>query len=288
LYLYLNGEMISSEQATISIFDHGYLYGVGLFETFRTYNGHPFLLENHLDRLAQGCQQVGMIWEREVECVKEQIAALLQKNQLEDGYFRLNVSAGSQPIGLPSQPYTDLTEALFVKALPPRAAQKRLSTVKTKRNTPEGPYRLKSHHYLNNILAKQEAPLDAEGVFLTAEGKVAEGIVSNLFFIRQGELFTPSLSTGILNGITRECVLHLAKKLDLQVHQGEYDLAFAQEAEEVFVTNSIQEIMPVIQWDGQTYDQPTEASVTYRLKQQYDRYKERIHRIDEMNDQSAE
>jgi 4-amino-4-deoxychorismate lyase len=282
LYLYLNGEMVAGEQATISIFDHGYLYGVGLFETFRTYNGHPFLLDNHLDRLALGCEQVGMIWEKDTERVKEQIATLLKKNQLEDGYFRLNVAAGSQPIGLPSQPYTNLTEALFVKELPSRAIQKRLSTVKTKRNTPEGPHRLKSHHYLNNILAKQEAPLDAEGVFLTAEGKVAEGIVSNLFFIRQGELFTPSLSTGILNGITRECVLHLAKKLDLYVHQGEYDLAFAQEADEVFVTNSIQEIMHVIQWDKKTYASQNEANVTQRIKQEYDRYKERIHRIDEI------
>jgi 4-amino-4-deoxychorismate lyase len=282
VYLYLNGEMVESEQATISIFDHGYLYGVGLFETFRTYNGHPFLLENHLDRLELGCQQVGMVWQRDAERVKGQITALLQKNELEDGYFRLNVSAGSQPIGLPSQPYTNLTEALFVKELPPEVKQKKLVTVQTKRNTPEGSQRLKSHHYLNNILAKKEVPLDAEGVLLTAEGKVAEGIVSNLFFIRQGELFTPSLSTGILNGITRECVLHLASKLGLHVHEGEYDLSFAQEADEVFVTNSIQEIMPVFQWDEQGYGLQNETSVTQRIKQKYDRYKARIHNIEEI------
>jgi 4-amino-4-deoxychorismate lyase len=282
VYLYLNGEIVTSELATISIFDHGYLYGVGLFETFRTYNGHPFLLENHLDRLELGCKQVGMVWERDTERVKEQITTLLQSNQLEDGYFRLNVSAGSQPIGLPSEPYTRLTEALFVKELPQRITEKRLSTVKTKRNTPEGSQRLKSHHYLNNILAKQETPLNAEGVFLTAQGKVAEGIVSNLFFIRQGELFTPALTTGILNGITRECVLHLANKLGLHVHQGEYDLVFAREADEVFVTNSIQEIMPVIQWDEQVYASQNEVSLTQRIKQEYDRYKERIHRIDEI------
>jgi 4-amino-4-deoxychorismate lyase len=282
VYLYLNGEMVASEHATISIFDHGYLYGVGLFETFRTYNGHPFLLENHLDRLELGCEQVGMVWVRDTERIREQITTLLQSNQLEDGYFRLNVSAGSQPIGLPSEPYTRLTEALFVKELPQRITEKRLSTVKTKRNTPEGSQRLKSHHYLNNILAKQETPLNAEGVFLTAQGKVAEGIVSNLFFIRQGELFTPALTTGILNGITRECVLHLANKLGLHVHQGEYDLVFAREADEVFVTNSIQEIMPVIQWDEQVYASQNEVSLTQRIKQEYDRYKERIHRIDEI------
>jgi 4-amino-4-deoxychorismate lyase len=282
VYLYLNGDIIVSEQATISIFDHGYLYGVGLFETFRTYNGHPFLIDNHLDRLELGCQQVGMEWQRDAERVKRQISALLQKNELEDGYFRLNVSAGSQPIGLPSQPYTNLTEALFVKALPPEVKEKKLVTVQTKRNTPEGTQRLKSHHYLNNIMAKKEAPLDAEGVFLTAQGKVAEGIVSNLFFIKKGEMFTPSLSTGILNGITRECVLYIANKLGIHVHEGEYDLAFAQEAEEIFVTNSIQEIMPVSQWDKQKYRQLNVRNTTLKIKQEYDRYKTEIHHIKEI------
>jgi 4-amino-4-deoxychorismate lyase len=273
LYLFLNGEIVPSEQAKISIFDHGYLYGVGLFETFRTYDGTPFLLEDHLDRLAEGCQQVGMLWERDDVRVKEQISTLLRINGLTDGYFRFNVSAGPQPIGLPSSPYSNLTETLFVKELPPAVKEKKLFTVQTRRNTPEGTSRLKSHHYLNNILAKQEAPSDAEGVLLTAQDKVAEGIASNLFFVQQGELYTPSLSTGILNGITRECVIHLAKKQGIRVHLGEYDLSFAQQSDEVFVTNSIQEIMSVTQWDEWTFHKQGEASVTQMLKQLYDRYK---------------
>lgn len=282
MFIYLNGEVLSSENAMISIFDHGYLYGVGLFETFRTYHGQPFLLEDHLDRLEQGCVQVGMIWERNDQRIKDQISSLLHLNGLEDGYFRFNLSAGAQPIGLPNELYTNLTEALFIKELPPPIEQKRLVTVQTRRNTPEGSTRLKSHHYLNNILAKREAPLNAEGVLLTANNKIAEGIVSNLFFIRNGELFTPALSTGILAGITREWVIQLAHKSGITVHQGEYEVPFAQESDEVFMTNSIQEIVPVSHWDDQVYQCRKEKSLTLQLKKLYDQYKDQVHTIQEL------
>jgi 4-amino-4-deoxychorismate lyase len=282
MFIYLNGEVLSSEKAMISIFDHGYLYGVGLFETFRTYRGQPFLLGNHLDRLQEGCEQVGMLWERNDQRIKDQISSLLHLNGLEDGYFRFNLSAGAQPIGLPNEPYINLTEALFIKELPKTVEQKRLVTVQTKRNTPEGSSRLKSHHYLNNILAKREAPLNAEGVLLTANNKVAEGIVSNLFFVREGELFTPSLSTGILAGITREWVIQLAYKSGIMIHQGEYDLPFAQEADEVFTTNSIQEIVPVSYWDDRAYQFQNEKSITQQLQKLYAQYKEQVQTIQEL------
>lgn len=270
--MYLNQQLISSENAQISIFDHGYLYGVGLFETFRTYNGFPFLLGEHLKRLELGCQQVGMHWRKDIARLQEQISHLLKYNQVQDGYFRYNVSAGAHPIGLPAEVYTDLTEALFMKELPAPVSAKKLVTVETRRNTPEGSFRLKSHHYLNNIVAKREAPPDAEGVFLTSSGKVAEGIVSNIFFVKQGVLYTPSLSTGILNGITRNFILKMAQKLQLEVEQGEYDLSQAKDADEVFVTNSIQEIVPIYQWDEHLYD-GSQESISRLLKDSYDRYK---------------
>lgn len=282
MFIYLNGEVLSSEKAMISIFDHGYLYGVGLFETFRTYQGQPFLLENHLDRLAESCEQVGMIWERNDQRIKDQITSLLHLNGLEEGYFRFNLSAGAHPIGLPSEPYLNLTEALFIKELPTALKQKRLVTVQTRRNTPEGSVRFKSHHYLNNILARREAPLNAEGVLLTASDKVAEGIVSNLFFVQNGELFTPSLSTGILAGITREWVIQLARKIGITIHQGEYELSFAQESDEVFITNSIQEIVSVSHWDDQVYQAGKEESLTQQLKRLYDQYKNQVHTIQEL------
>lgn len=282
MYIYLNGELTPSDQAKISIFDHGYLYGVGLFETFRTYGGHPFLVYNHQERLAQSCGQIGMNWKRDDRQLLEQVKRLLEVNGLEDGYFRFNVSAGPKAIGLPHDPYDQLTEALFVKELAPPVRQKQLYTLSIPRNTPEGSQRLKSHHYLNNILAKQETPLDAEGVFLTTDKKVAEGIVSNLFFIHAGELHTPSLSTGILEGITRKWVCKAAHLLKISIHQGEYDVSFAQEADEVFVTNSIQEIVPVYRWGDYVY-QLQKNNITAKLKEVYDHCKYTLDHVDQLH-----
>lgn len=281
MYLYLNGELIQSEEAKISIFDHGYLYGIGLFETFRTYAGHPFLLGNHLERLADSCQQIGLVWQKDERLLKEQIARLLAVNELSDGYFRYNLSAGPHPIGLRREKYQNLTEALFVKALPPPATQKRLYTVSIPRNTPEGVVRIKSHHYLNNLLAYREAPPDTEGVFLTKEGYVAEGVVSNLFFVKAGQVYTPSISMGILAGITRQWVLKAAQLAGLQVHEGAYSLSFAQEAEEVFMTNSIQEIVAVSEWDDHRYSLQ-EAKVSKQLKEIYDHHKFSLAHVDEL------
>ncbi|GAA0353680.1 aminodeoxychorismate lyase [Bacillus horti] len=269
MYVYLNHELTAEENAKISIFDHGYLYGIGLFETFRTYRGKPFLLEEHMQRLAFACQEIGLEWKQDLPRLRAEITDLLTQNGLEDGYFRYNVAAGAYPIGLPSAPYQSLTEALFVKALPEPSGEKVLTTLSLRRNTPEGSIRFKSHHYMNNILAKQETPLGAEGVFLTKEGYVAEGLVSNLFFVREDELYTPALETGILNGITREFVVELADEWHIPVHEGFFSLEFAQQADQVFVTNSIQEIVPVTRWDHIEYAPHGKGSVGEKLREHY-------------------
>jgi 4-amino-4-deoxychorismate lyase len=265
VYHFLDQQLVTEEEAKISLFDHGYLYGVGLFETFRTYEGVPFLLERHLDRLEEACHWIGLQWQRDGQKIREQIRILLGKNDLRDGYFRFNVAAGPSPLGLPTGDYEQVREALLVKPLPPPSTDKKLYTVRLRRNTPEAPLRFKSHHYLNNILAKRETPADREGVFLTADGMLAEGLVSNLFFVKEGCLYTPSLSTGILNGITRQLVLRLAEEMGLFVQEGEYLLEEAQAAEEVFVTNSIQELVPVSEWDHIVYALDR-ARITRRLQ----------------------
>src|SRR5690606_1400353 len=142
---------------------------------------------------------------------KEQIQTLLTINGLQDGYFRYNLSAGVEPIGLPRQTYQQITEALFVKQLPPAVNSKHLYTVSIPRNTPEGESRLKSHHYVHNLLALRQPPPPAEGVLLTKAGIVVEVVVSNLFCAKEGERYTPSLSTGRLAGITRSRVLTAAR-----------------------------------------------------------------------------
>lgn len=258
----INGVITPTEQAVVSVMDHGFLYGMGLFETFRTYRGRPFLLDKHMRRLQAGCQSLGIQWNETADQVCQQIAELMQANQLAEAYIRYTVSAGEDILGLPSGPYTQPTIVIYAKPLPPALqgnAQERLSgkskslrRLHTVRNTPEGDIRLKSLHYMNSILGKRELALyndqpstSVEGLMLTAEGHLAEGIVSNLFFVQEDCLYTPSVDTGILPGITRSYIIELAEQLELPVEKGLYNWQQLQRADEIFMTNSIQELVPI-------------------------------------------
>jgi 4-amino-4-deoxychorismate lyase len=262
----VNGSIYQEQEAVISVYDHGFLYGLGLFETFRTYAGEPFLLEEHLARLTEGCIQLGIDFAPEEQRVRQLLALLLGENNLQDAYFRYTLSAGVDILGLPASTYQNATEIVYIKPLLPKddsvyVRGKSLQLLKLPRNTPEGPYRMKSFHYMNNILAKRELQSyawasGAEGLMLTEEGYVAEGIVSNVFFVKNGVCYTPSLDTGILPGITRAFVLRLAKLHHFSVKEGLYRWEDLSAADEIFFVNSIQEIVPVTQLfipDGQAY-----------------------------------
>jgi 4-amino-4-deoxychorismate lyase len=251
----LNGSLCDEKEAVVSVYDHGFLYGMGLFETFRTYQGKAFLLQEHLERLKQGCRELSIELNTEMLYWTQQVSLLLAANHLEDGYFRISVSAGTELLGLPSEPYRNPTVILYVKPLPSWDKQlyangKPLQLLRLRRNSPEGALRLKSFHYMNNILAKRELAeypwaIGAEGVFLNEAGHLAEGIVSNVFFIKQGKCCTPQLTTGILPGITRELVIEIAGLMGLSVEQGLYSWEDLVAADEIFMTNSIQELVPV-------------------------------------------
>ncbi|MBT2688738.1 aminodeoxychorismate lyase [Bacillus sp. ISL-47] len=279
MYIYLNGDVIKKEEAAISPFDHGFLYGMGLFETFRVYNGHPFLLDDHLDRLNQGLEVLNIEASFTRGQVAEALDKLLEKNGFKNAYIRMNVSAGTGEIGLQTDAYKKPNTIIFCKPLPPRMPrqEKRAVRLKIPRNTPEGEERLKSHHYLNNILAKREAGKDPdiEGVFLTKEGFLAEGVVSNLFWIKDHLLFTPSIETGILNGITRKFVIRLAEAMGLSVREGLYRPEDVWKANEAFVTNSIQEIVPISSFDGHPLP-GLSGEITSKLLSYYERQCERL------------
>jgi 4-amino-4-deoxychorismate lyase len=250
-----NGALCASDKAVVSVYDHGFLYGIGLFETFRTYGGKPFLLEEHLDRMAEGCKELGIVYEADTERLRALIAQLLQANSLTDAYFRLSVSAGEEALGLPAGDYGKPQEIVYVKPLPDRDPAlyengRALQLLSTRRNTPEGEVRLKSFHYMNPILGRRELlrypwAAGAEGLFLDDCGFVAEGIVSNVFFVLDGVLCTPTLETGILPGLTRDWVLRTAPRSVIMAEEGYYSWEALLEAEEIFLTNSIQELVPV-------------------------------------------
>jgi 4-amino-4-deoxychorismate lyase len=285
MYLYLNGDIVHQSEAVISPFDHGYLYGMGVFETFRTYDGHPFLLKDHLNRLSQGLKELNIEADLNEERIRWTISELLKKNDLKDAYCRFNVSGGPGEIGLKTTPYEEPTVILFQKELPPSAPLKEKEGVflKLRRNTPETGERLKSHHYLNNMSAKREigATVDKEGIFLTKEGFLCEGITSNLFWVKGGELYTPSVETGLLNGITRQFLLTLADRLNIPVQVGLFEKKEMIEADEVFFTNSVQEIIPVNKMDSIRLP-GRHGKFVGLLHEQYTKYTRHLNSIQEM------
>jgi 4-amino-4-deoxychorismate lyase len=280
----LNGSLCNEKEALISVYDHGFLYGMGLFETFRTYQGKAFLLEEHLERLEQSCKTLSIRFDHKLNYWEKLIEQLLKVNHLQDGYFRLSISAGTDLLGLPSEPYNNPTAILYVKPLPAIDKSlyehgKPLQLLHLRRNTPEGALRMKSFHYMNNIMAKRELAdypwaVGAEGLFLNESGALAEGIVSNVFFIRQGRCYTPQLDTGILAGITRQWVVGIADQLKLPMEQGIYSWQDLLEADEIFLTNSIQELVPVsvlfdLEGRQQQISQGKIGRITHELLQQY-------------------
>ena len=287
----LNGLIVDAGEAVISVYDHGFLYGLGLFETFRTYGGRKsYLLERHLHRLRGNCAELGIPFRMKDEEVRSWVRELLAANGLQEGYIRLTVSAGVEELGLPSADYSEPSVILMAKTLPEMNDDillrgRELRLLRTRRNSPEGATRSKSLHYMNNILAKREllglgkgmsndAAGDGanssfsrrsgsefasshgnterippspgtEGLMLSVQGFLAEGIVSNLFFARGGIVYTPAVGTGILPGITRERVMELAVQEGLRVKEGFYTLEDLQGADEIWITNSIQELIPI-------------------------------------------
>ncbi|AJD89413.1 4-amino-4-deoxychorismate lyase [Jeotgalibacillus malaysiensis] len=266
--LWLNGEIMEESDARISPFDHGFLYGMGAFETFRTYEGFPFLIGDHLKRLQFAMGEMGIESDLRIGDVKRVVTELRVANGGADGYFRLNVSAGVRGIGLDPSPYTDPVVMLLQKPLTPPPAERHAQWLKLRRNTPETAIRLKSHHYFNNLAARKEvADVKTEGIFLTEEGVISEGLASNVYWVKDGTLYTPDLSTGMLEGITRKMVLTLARAEGIPVKEGRFTPEDTQGASEWFLSNSIQEIVPIAQFEGRHF--PADGPVCSQLRSAY-------------------
>ncbi|NEU32568.1 aminodeoxychorismate lyase [bacterium LRH843] len=283
MFIYINNSIVSKEQAKLSAFDHGFMYGLGLFETFRVEDGHPFLLDDHFQRLQEGLDSIGVEWRVTREDAVNIIQDLLKSNKLKDAYVRWNVSAGPGEIGLYTGTYTKPTTIVYMKPLPPGPFKEKDAVILSlKRNTPEGPTRLKSHHYLNNVLAKRELGTaeHVEGIFLNEAGHVAEGIVSNVFWIKDEMVYTPAISTGILDGITRRFVLTLLEKQGIPARVGLYNPNELLSADAAFITNSIQEIVPLKNCNETHYND--KHDMIARLRNEFDKYRTKLWSRDEL------
>jgi branched-subunit amino acid aminotransferase/4-amino-4-deoxychorismate lyase len=264
----INGDFTKKE---ISVLDQGFLYGFGLFETMRVYEGTVFSVEKHLDRLYAGAKALewSLPWtpgELMIE-IKRSVELL----PCADLYLRLTVSKGNDIHGNTPPSFMILVRPYDVLPVDCYERGWSLVTVSTRKNSTSLLSRLKSLNYLDNILAKQEAKLKSadEGLFLNELGYVAEGTISNIFLSVKDTLITPSLSTGILNGITRQVVLDIAKNQGIVCEERYLTLDELVLAEEIFCTNSLLEIMPVTSLNAHAVGIGKSGPMTEILSRQY-------------------
>jgi branched-chain amino acid aminotransferase len=274
--VYINGELVSREKARISAFDRGFLYGYGLFETMRSYSGRVFCLDRHIARLADSAAFLGIKEALEPEKLEVGVLTTLKANGLEDARIRLTVTAGegSRGIALPST--GNLTTIITVEALSLPSVEKyskglRTSIASIRRNNKSPLCRMKTLGYMENMLAHTEAVGAGcdEAILLNTDGCVAECGASNILIVESGRVVTPPVDAGILPGITRGIVIDLAAKLDIELMQESIGVERLKKAQEVFITNSVIEIMPVASIEGREVGMGCRGKITELLTAEY-------------------
>jgi branched-chain amino acid aminotransferase len=273
MVIYCNGEFVPESEAKVSIFDHGFLYGDGIFEGIRAYNGRVFKLYEHLKRLYESAKSINLKITISIDEMQEIVLETLRRNELKDGYVRLVVSRGKGNLGL--DPRTCPVPAIFciadqITLFPSSMYENGLEvkTVAIRRNNPDSLNpRIKSLNYLNNILAKIEAYQSGvmEAVMLTQEGYVAEGTGDNIFIYKNGILITPPIYAGILEGVTRNTVLDLAEHLGIISKQELFTRHDLYTAEECFLTGTAAELVPTIKVDSREIGQGVPGPIFKKL-----------------------
>jgi branched-chain amino acid aminotransferase len=280
MVIYLDGKFVSKEEAKVSVFDHGLLYGDGVFEGIRIYNSRIFKLAEHLKRLYDGAKVIMLSVPLSFSELKQAVIETVKRNQLQDGYIRLVVTRGVGDLGLNPikcpQP-TVFIIASTIKIYPDEIYQHgmKVITVSTRRNLIEALNpRIKSLNYLNNILATLEVNRsDAqEGLMLNADGFVTECIVDNFFLVEQGIIYTPPTSMGALKGITRDTVMELAKQAGFKVEEKILTLHDVYTADECFLTGTAAEIAPITNVDDRLINDGQPGPITKQLMSAFKEY----------------
>jgi branched-chain amino acid aminotransferase len=268
----VNGTVSPADRAVIPVMDHGFLYGDAVYETIRTYGGEPFVLDRHLERLSASCRMVRIPMPG-ADLLTREVRRAVTEGANPESYIRVMVTRGVGPIGYeqnicPSPGYVVIVTAL--RAVPAEHYEKGIPAVigKRRRNPVDSlDPAIKSCNLLNNVLAHMEGQ-DAgahETVLLNTRGFLAEGTHTNVFFVKGDVVKTPSLACGILSGITREMVLSIARDAGVPAEEGEYRESEIVSADEVFITSTLQEIVPVTRLDGRPVGQGKPGSLTRRL-----------------------
>ncbi|RKL65614.1 branched-chain amino acid aminotransferase [Salipaludibacillus neizhouensis] len=276
-WIFLAGEFVKKEDAVVSVYDHGFLYGDGVFEGIRVYSGNVFKLDEHLQRLYESAQSIMLNIPYDKEELEQIIVNTIRKNELETAYIRVVVSRGPGNLGLDpascSQPKVIvIAEALtlFPKELYQRGL--RLGSVSTRRNRPDvlSP-QVKSLNYLNNILVKLEANQAGvdEALMLNDQGYVTEGSADNIFIIKNNTIFTPPVYLGALEGITRNAIIDLAKTNGYVMKESPFTRHDVYVADEVFLTGTAVEVIAVVEVDGRKINNGEPGNITNHLLSEF-------------------
>ena len=259
--VYINGRIVPQEQAVVPVFDRGFMLGDGVFETMRAYCGRAFMLEEHMARLSASAEAIGITLPMTGGELLSAVHETIKANELADAYVRVTLTRGEGPQGLDVSLCTKPTLVIVARELQSYTEERyrrglALITARTRRTPAESlDPAIKSLNFLNNIQARREVSAAGadEALMLNIRGEVAECTVSNVFFAGGGVLHTPSLDCGILAGVTRSLVMELARGMGIDVREGRYMPDDIAGAEEIFVTNSTMEVMPVCSLDGKTF-----------------------------------
>jgi len=283
LLVWIDGKFYPKGEAKISVYDHGLLYGDGVFEGIRAYDGVVFKLKEHIDRLYRSAQVIMLNIPLSKEEMIEAVLETLRKNNLKDAYIRLVVTRGVGDLGLdprkcPKPTIIIIAEPAIRLVGGEEAKEKGITTLISwvRRDSVDATsHEVKSLNYLNSILAKLEANNAGvdEAIMLSSQGFVSEGVGENIFIVKDGKIITPPVSAGILPGITRKRVMELAKELGLEVIERDITPSELLTADEVFLTGTAAEILPVREINKRVIGEGIPGPITKALIQKFEEIK---------------
>ena len=279
LLIYIDGKYYPKSQAKISVYDHGLLYGDGVFEGIRAYNGVVFKLKEHIDRLCRSARVIMLNIPLTKKELTNAVLETLRKNNLRDAYIRLVVTRGVGDLGLdprkcPKPSVIIITDVIKLHSGEPKEKGIRAMIVWVKRDPVDATsHEVKSLNYLNSILGKIEANVAGfdEAICLDKNGHISEGVAENLFIVENGKIITPPTSTGALIGITRNVVMKLAEKLDYKAIERTITPTDLFTTDEAFFTGTAAEIIPIVEVNKRMIGDGKPGPVTRRLMQEFEK-----------------
>jgi branched-chain amino acid aminotransferase len=280
----INFNGVIKDDACISVFDHGFLFGDSVYEVVLTQNNKPIFLTEHLDRLNNSANEIYLKIPQSDAWFEEQINRTLSAVDNNESYIRVVVTRGVGEIDIDPTTCTQANIVIYVTAIKEYPIENyqngiQVAVVSIKRNSRDAlDPGIKTGNYLNNILAKLEAnKLGAkDALMLSAQGYITECTTSNVFFVQEGRIYTPSLECGILPGITRIMILKIARENGLLVEEGKWPLEALDKAEEIFLTGTLKKVMPVTQLDNRMVGGGKPGPVTQQIMRLYQEYLDRL------------